>query len=123
VEKWDNSGDSSTTFSTITKDIDFDQPSQRKKIYKVYISYKGNGSNAVAGFGVDGITPNVPFASNTFASVGTNDWVRKELGFTDSSVVNNIYSFRVAVTDSGSSLASDFEINDISIVYRLKGIK
>jgi len=124
VVKWDDASDGdSTQFNITTKDIDFGQPSQRKKIYKVYISYKGDGSNAVAGFGVNGITPATAFASNTFASVGTNDWVRKELGFTDSSVVNNIYSFRVAVTDSGSSLASDFEINDISIVYRLKGIK
>jgi len=124
VVKWDDASDGdSTQFNITTKDIDFGQPSQRKKIYKVYISYKGDGSNAVAGFGVNGITPATAFASNTFASVGTNDWVRKELGFTDSSVVNNIYSFRVAVTDSGSPLASDFEINDISIVYRLKGIK
>ena len=124
VLKWDDASDGdSTQFNITTKDIDFGQPSQRKKIYKVYISYKGDGSNAVAGFGVNGITPATAFASNTFASVGTNDWVRKELGFTDSSVVNNIYSFRVAVTDSGSALASDFEINDISIVYRLKGIK
>ena len=123
IVKWDDAPDTSTQVNITTKDIDFGQPHQRKKIYKVYVSYKGDGSNAVIGFGVDGITPNVPFASNTFASVGTNDWVRKELGFTDSSVVNNIYSFRVAVTDSGSPLASDFEINDISIVYRLKGIK
>jgi len=47
----------------------------------------------------------------------------KEFLFTDSSVVNNIHSFRIAITDSGSPLAADFEINDISIIFRVKSVK
>jgi len=123
VLKWSDTGVSTTHYNMTTKDIDFGFPSQRKKIYKVYISFRGDGSNAVAGFGVNGGAVSISFASNTFTNAGTNDWELKELGFTTSSVVNNIYSFRIAVTDSGSALAGDFEINDISIVYRLKHVK
>jgi len=123
IVKWDDAPDTSTQVNITTKDIDFGQPHQRKKIYKVYVSYKGDGSNAVIGFGVDGITPNVQFANNTFTNAGTTDWAVKEFLFTDSSVVNNIHSFRIAITDSGSPLAADFEINDISIIFRVKSVK
>ena len=41
VVKWDDTSDSSSNISIKTKDIDFGQPGQRKKIYKVYVTYTG----------------------------------------------------------------------------------
>jgi len=137
VEKWDDSGDSSATFSTITKDIDFGQPSQRKKIYKVYVSYKGDGTSVTINYttngdndtysgqfyrcNADGSTTgstasNVPLHQ---ASVGTDDWINAELKPTAS--INNIYSLQLKF--DGDTSDPNFEINDISIVYRLKNVK
>jgi len=53
------------------------------------------------------------------ASVGTNDWVLAEL--IPSSSINNIDSFRLSF--AGDTDDTGFEINDISVVYRMKGIK
>jgi hypothetical protein len=50
--------------------------------------------------------------------VGTDDWVLAELKPTSS--INNVYSFQLQF--SGTA-ASDFEINDISIVFRLKNVR
>ena len=118
-----------------TKDIDFGQPSIRKKIYKVYVSYKGDasavtctyqtngdtdgGSNfyksGATGATTGGTASTTPFHSST---VGTDDWVKAELKPEVS--INNINSFQLIF---GGTVTADFEINDISIVYRTKGIK
>ena len=48
----------------------------------------------------------------------TDDWILAELKPVSS--INNVYSFHLEL---GGNAGADFEINDISIVYRLKGIK
>ena len=137
VFKWDDAADLSATLSLVTKDIDFGQPAQRKKIYKVYVSYKGDGTGVTINYGVNGdndthtgqffrcnangsttgaTASNVPLHQ---ASVGTDDWINAELKPTAS--INNIYSFQIKF--DGTSTDANFEINDISIVYRLKNIK
>ena len=137
VFKWDDAADTSATLSLVTKDIDFGQPAQRKKIYKVYVSYKGDGTGVTINYGVNGdndthagqffrcnangsttgaTVSNVPLHQ---ASVGTDDWINAELKPTTS--INNIYSFQIKF--DGTSTDANFEINDISIIYRLKNIK
>ena len=129
----------SANFIYETKDIDFGQPSVRKKIYKVYISYKGNGTNVQVHYGVNGLSPSLTFnsiSSGTDGSstgsgssakciaydAGTTDWLNAELK--PSASVNNINSFRLKISADGTNaISSDFEINDITIVYRLKNIK
>ena len=120
-----------------TKDWDFGQPAVRKKIYKVYLSYKGDGRAVEINYAIngdndtstgqffrcggDGVSTNAT-ASNTplsQASVGEDDWICAELIPTAS--INNIYSFQLVL--GGATTDANFEINDISIVYRLKGIK
>lgn len=118
-----------------TKDIDFGQPSIRKKIYKVYVSYKGDASAVTCTYQTNGDTDGgsnfyragatgattggtpstTPFHSGT---VGTDDWVKAELKPEVS--INNINSFQLIF---GGTVTANFEINDISIVYRTKGIK
>jgi hypothetical protein len=120
----DPPGDPSSGVDIKTKDIDFGQPAQRKKIYKVYVSYRGDGSNAIAKWAKNGDNDTyTAFASNSFSNVGTDDWVIKELAIATPSDANNVYSFQVQITDNGYDIGAGFEINDISIVYRLKGIK
>ena len=127
----------------ITKDIDFGAPAVRKKVYKVYVSYRGDGRTVTINYGTnedndthagqfyvlsseaDGSTSgsgatNTPLAfTGSSASVpGTDDWIRAELK--PSSIINNIYSFQLKF--DGTS-ASDFEINDITIIYKMKSAK
>ena len=47
IVKWDDAGDDSSAFVIQTKDIDFGQPAQKKKIYKVYVTYTGVSSLSV----------------------------------------------------------------------------
>ena len=136
MQVWDPLPDSSDKVNMLTKDIDFGQPSVRKKIYKVYISYKGNASAVTLNYCFDGdndthdgqfykigstgastgaTASDTPFYGST---VGTDNWVNAE--FKPTAAINNIYSFQLKFDGEA---AADFEINDISIVYRIKSIK
>ena len=44
TQKWSDSATSTSTFELTTKDIDFGQPSLRKKVYKLYVTYTGGTS-------------------------------------------------------------------------------
>jgi len=137
VVKWDDAADASAFVDIKTKDIDFGEPAVRKKIYKVYITYRGNATNVQVHYGVNGLAPTLTF--NTINSDGSStgsgslakcmpvnadvdDWLKAELK--PSASINNINSFRLKLSGDGSNaIAADFEINDISIVYRGKNVK
>ena len=139
IAQWNPNPAVSDTFVYETKDIDFGEPGVRKKIYKVYLSFKGNAANVQVHYGVDGLAPALTFNSITSGTdgsstgsgslakciaydAGTTDWLKAELK--PSASINNKSSFRLKVSGDGSAdIASDFEINDISIIYRMKSIR
>jgi hypothetical protein len=139
IQQWSSTAEASANVNILTKDYDFGTPGVRKKIYKVYISYKGDASNVQVQYGVNGAAPSSNFykitsgtdGSSTKANAdakcipfnaGTNDWLAAEL--VPEASVNNIYSFQLKISgDASSAIAADFEINDISIVYRIKAVK
>jgi len=106
-----------------TKDIDFGQPGQKKNVYKVIVTYQsGNATtNVQVDYGVDGDTsfaydftvPELPAA---------NGWQTAELVPDAPSEAKNIKSIRLRFATDGTVPAA-FEINDVSIVYRLKGVR
>ena len=116
-------GADSTSVTIITKSFDFGQPAVRKKIYKVYITYK-NGAGSAADidvfYGINGAAP-------------TTDGFNTHLGDTNGAFAVREFNFNPGVTDVNSAYTfqlkihgnvhSNFEIQDISIVYRLKNIK
>jgi len=128
VFKWNDTSNASNSFSLKTKDIDFGQPSVRKKIYRVYVTYKsGATTNVQVDYDVDGGTSftydfanGTNFTSNELASA--SGWQVAELKPDTSSEANNIKSIRLRFGTDGT-VPAGFEINDISIVYRLKNIK
>jgi len=137
--KWSDASSTTNEPDFQTKDIDFGHPSIRKKIYKVYLTYKGNATHVQVYYGVNGFAPTSTFytitsgtdGSSTGSSAaakcipydaGTTDWLKAELK--PSASINNVSSFRLQITgDRSNNIASDFEINDISIIYRTKGVK
>jgi hypothetical protein len=106
-----------------TKDIDFGQPGQNKTVYKVIVTYQsGNATTHVQlDYGVNGDTtfaydftvPELPAA---------NGWQTAELVPDTLSESSNIKSFRLRFATDGTVPAA-FEINDITIVYRVKGAR
>ena len=128
-----NDAPASSSISIKTKDIDFGDPGVKKNIYKVYVSYKGDASAVTVSYQINGDTDaGSPFYRTTadgssdgtnsdttpLLNVATDDWVPGELKPVSS--INNVYSFQLIF---GGTAAADFEINDISIVYRKKGIR
>jgi hypothetical protein len=134
-KQWSDTSVASSGFTFNTKDLDFGQPSVRKKIYKAYVSYQGDASTVTCTYAINGDTDTVanfyksgatgvttgatssttPFHSST---VGTDDWVLAELK--PAASINSVYSFQLRF---GGTAPEDFKINDISIVYRLKHVK
>jgi len=139
--KWEDTSSETSNLLIKTKDIDFGEPGVRKKVYKVYLAYKGNGESVDVQYAINGdIDTTYPFYRTTAdgSSDKTNsdttpllhsdrdDWVLAELKPVTSSDANNIYSFQLVFNGSAlyqASGAQQFEINDISIVYRLKGVR
>ena len=135
IVKWDPDAVASGTFAFETKDIDFGHPGVRKKIHRVRVSYKGNGSTIDVQYRRNGDNNTThPFYRTTetgatdgtnsdttpLLDVGTDDWVLAELKPVSSSDSNNLNSLQLVF---GGTSVADFEINDISIIYRMKTIK
>ena len=114
VLKW--TGESAAQPSPIftTKEIDFGNPAQRKKIYKIYLSV------------TPGITPNVTISAvDQDGGAITFDTAAVSAGESAHKVTaggNNIKTLTLTFTGASVTPAT-FELNDISIVYREKGIK
>ena len=138
-KKWSDASAVSSAVDFQTKDIDFGHPSVRKKIYKVYLTYRGVGTHVQVNYGVDGLAPALTFNSITSGTdgsstgsgtaaksipydAGVTDWLKAELK--PSAAISNINSFRLKLSGDGSNaISSDFEINDITIVFRVKGAR
>ena len=138
-----HSGANLDNFILITKDYDFGNPSVRKKIHKVYITFKsvddsnGSGSktaahsNIKAYFATNGnLNSWTPFDDSSVNYNDTNglsdgasslEWIQAELK--PSSSINNIYSFALKFEGGATNIPNRFEINDFSIVYRIKRVK
>jgi len=130
ISTWNPSPALSENFLYTTKDIDFGQPSVRKKIYKVYVTYKSGGSNTNVMVDYDingGTTFPYDFEDGTNFSSGSlsaaTGWQQATLKPDTSSEANNVFSFRLRFQVGGSSVPDGFEINDITIVYRLKNVR
>jgi hypothetical protein len=139
ILKWSDTAATSAAVDIKTKDIDFGQPGQLKNIYKVYLTYRGVGTHVQLHYGVDGLAPDLTFNSITSGTdgsstgsgtaaksipydAGVTDWLKAELK--PSAAISNVNSFRLKLSGDGSNaIAADFEINDITIVFRLKGVR
>ena len=129
----DTPGNDDSALYFKSKDFDFGNPGVRKKIYKVYVTYKSvdpGGSAAdskiLVKHSTNGGTSYTAFSDNStnYAAstglTGSTSWATAILKPTSS--INNIYSFQLEFS-AAADVPSGFEINDISIVYRIKPIK
>ena len=122
IDKWTNAPTVVTTpvINITTKDIDFGEPAVRKKVYKAYVSYtSGSTCGLVARFGIDGdTTPTIAASSGGTFATNQPEWTVQEIVF--GSDANSCKSIQLKLS---GTVDNDFAINDISFVYRTKGIK
>ena len=147
IKKWNNAATINTDNSSLTKpyqfstkDFTFGNITDRKKLYKVYITYKVKTDETDSGVSVKGaINGSGDFTEVSFSTGSTftksrtacytsstlnetdGNWKIAELKFANPAVVNNIYSFQLNL--SAANVAVDFEVNDISIVFKTKRTK
>ena len=138
IKTWQSSPQDQNDLIYKTPDIDFGQPSVRKKVYRVRINYKGDADNLVIQYSVNGDTdtpfqfeatdgtPGKPTGSSATSAKSLHDktdlttWHHAELKPDDMAEANNIYSFQLSIQ---GTCGASFEINDITIIYRLKNVK
>ena len=130
-----------------TKEYDFNEPNVRKKIYKIYLTYKANDSSANSGSlsnirvyyamnGSDTFHPMKTKGSSDAAGTATN--IPSSAEFTQAELIpnptsssnkpNKVYSVRFKICSEPTSNAlgqkvDGFELNDLSIIHRVKSIK
>ena len=131
------SADNRRPFIFKTADLTFGDITARKKIYKVYVTYKSvdssdtptsANSNVLVKYATNGSQSYTAFddSSTNYAAAtgltGSTTWATAIL--TPSSSINNIYSLQLEFSAPVLTPAAvGFQINDISIVYRTKRIK
>ena len=123
-------------FNVATYDVFSGSVGQRKKVYKIYITYKSTGDSGVkVQFVTDGKNWEGDHSANKKEFTGvanytnsslddtSGDWKVAELKPSSVSDMKNVYSFKILFYNAGLTSPSDFSINDISIVYRVKNVK
>ena len=129
VFEWKNSpldSDNKNNMSVAFKELTFDYPHNLKRIYQIYVTYRCTGdSGADMTFSLDGEENESVFktsGSGTFYNNSFNDtegkWEVASLLF-DGPVT--CYSIQLRL--NGTGMPKDFEINDLTFVYRLKNVK
>ena len=108
-----------------TKDLDFGLPSQTKKLFKVYITYKGNATNLALTWRKDGAYgTELGFTATNFANDASTDDYEVATFVPDDTTEGKDWKSMSLILSSGSNtVATDFEIQDISILYRARPIK
>ena len=98
--------------------LDFGEPGINKNVYKVRITYTGGTSqNCNIQYAKDGSGTFLEFNADLNYTTNTTQQV---VDLTPSAAINDIKSIQLKI--SGTA-ATTFELNDISIIYRRKGIR
>lgn len=123
-----------TNVKIVTADMNYGDSGVRKKVYRVRLSYKGDGSNLNIRYTTNGDTdgykqfegtssglPNGNATNTPLESIqDVTQWHHAELKPAVSSEATNIYSFQVHIDGAAQG---DFSINDLSVVFRVKNVK
>jgi hypothetical protein len=114
-------GNNAQIFIYQTKDLDFGLPSQTKKLFKVYVTFKGNPANVGVSYFTNGGTTEYHFNASSWSNATT----LAVATFTPdvSSEAKDWKSISILFTTGDNTVATDFEIQDISILYRARPIK
>lgn len=126
--KWSSSPQASSYFNMVTKDIDFEEPSIKKKMYKVYITYKctSAASNVLVQYSVDGSKVFKQFATTRTEDMSTDFttggvtyakldgsktvWTLAELRPLTSTEANNFRSVQLKISGDRGCTSATFTV-------------
>jgi hypothetical protein len=136
IYKWSNTPATSANFEIKTKDFDGGLPGIKKILYKVIITYKSTGDTATniqvrydtnggTSFPKDFTPKSNATLDGTISELEENsEWAAAVLEPDTDSESHDIYSWALKFfADSGTNVDSGFEINDITYIYRVKGLR
>ena len=138
----DASGDVTTAdtrpIEVMTKELDFGNPHTQKRIHQIFVTYRMTKAEAGDGgggegdidieidYGTDGGTLSGDFETNEDNNYGGSfsdtGGVWKVATLVPSAAID-CYTFQLKISSGASKVNHDFEINDITFVYREKRIR
>ena len=136
IKQFSSNSQTSKSLDIITKDFIFGNPHVRKKVYKLYLTYKAadlgsTDSNVYIEYIIDGKEqdtrsnwmPMVIRGTSTQYLAGSTNWSKVELvpKSDNADKLNSVYSVSFRIYGNGA--VQDFKLNDLSIVYRSKSVK
>jgi hypothetical protein len=109
---------STSDYEVRTKDLDFGSTGVLKKTYKTYITYRcTSDSNIKVAYALNGDDDTWTEIEDELLNT-SGEW--STVALTSKATA---YTYRLRLYDNGSSVPADFEVNDISITYRLRTAK
>ena len=118
MSKWSSVPSITNLYDIKTPDIDFGQSAQMKKLYKVFVTFKCASGSMILNYSVN--------SSGSFTTAFASLQVGEDTGWkTESFKIpadnnhNKVYSIQFRISQ-GISEPVGFELNDISVVYRLR---
>jgi len=117
-----NTSPASHTIEIKTKEYDFGVPSSDKRLQKVYVTHKnggnaGNTNNLVLAVAYDG--GSFPVTNKFSSTTLSNSDSMTQTSFVPTTV-ENCKSMQFKITGTAEA---DFELEDITVVYRRKGVR
>jgi hypothetical protein len=110
------------TITYQTKDLDFGLPSQTKKLFKIYITYKGTPPSTI-NYRIDGSSTVYGLTATNWAAAALDDYEVATFVPDDTDEGKDWKSISIYMNGSAGGSGETFEINDISILYRPRPIK
>ena len=123
----------SSNFKYVSREIDAGNPTQEKKWKSAYVTFRNAGSNKVA-LKFNGVNKSRDTSltnlhldannKNLFGHTGTYDYTDADWKTVRFPIGSNQYVIQLTIEPvSGQTIPHDFEVNDITLVYRDKSIK
>ena len=135
MTRWENTPKKSTGFQFRSKLIDMNYPGERKNLYQIYVTSKNAKGHVRVRYSVEGSTPSAglytthtdssAITNNVLLSSGESETQRFYIHSTLLSNARGKHAFKVWL-DKASSVVTvnkDFELEDISLIYRRRGLR
>jgi len=120
--QWNNASYGHSITGTIMKSKEYDMgtPMVQKNLNTLYINYKNGANITVKGFGSK--KGNAPLGLTTIGGLSDTSGTFQTLKLPVPDDFKNLVSFGIALDASGA-ISSDFEVNDIQLIYRDKVVR
>jgi len=104
-----------------SKELFFDEPGIKKNLYAIHVKHKNSDGNVRVRYIKDGTS--TVYATSPVYLPSSTSWLHTRLVPGDSTDAKNFKSLTLVVQNTTGTVSSSFEIDDIEIIYRKKGLR